>query len=205
MAAPGCGGNGGRPCTSRMTRPSTSIARDPTAPYILPRPGGWFMPTHRTDPSPLSQQFCFALYSTVHALNRVYAPLLERIGLTYPQYLVMLVLWDADDLTVKQIGEQLHLDSGTLTPVTKRLEAAGLILRARDTTDERQRRIRLTPEGRDLKRAAQDFPRMVACAADRPLEDLAALRDELTRLRDAMLRQATETTPQQTQEVLHAR
>src|SRR5258707_15515449 len=90
------------------------------------------------DPQRLDNQICFAVYSTAHALNRVYKPLLDPLGLTYPQYLVMLVLWEVDGLTVKQIGQRLRLDSGTLTPLLKRLQAAGLVRRERDASDERQ-------------------------------------------------------------------
>ena len=93
----------------------------------------------------LGNQICFAIYSTAHAFNRVYKPLLDRLGLTYPQYLVMLVLWERDGVPVKDIGERLHLDSGTLTPLLKRLEAAQLIRRTRSTADERQVLIALAP------------------------------------------------------------
>src|SRR3979411_1020092 len=86
----------------------------------------------------LGNQLCFAIYSTAHAFNRVYKPLLKRLGLTYPQYLVMLVLWEHDGLPVRDIGERLFLDSGTLTPLLKRLEAAELVKRTRSTEDERQ-------------------------------------------------------------------
>src|SRR5205807_9052080 len=86
----------------------------------------------------LDNQLCFAIYSTAHAFNRVYKPLLDKLGLTYPQYLVMLVLWERDGVSVKNIGERLFLDSGTLTPLLKRLEAAELIQRKRSTEDERQ-------------------------------------------------------------------
>jgi hypothetical protein len=89
----------------------------------------------------LSRQLCFAVYSAAHAFNRVYKPILEPLGLTYPQYLVMLVLWEQDGLTVKEIGQQLHLDSGTLTPVLKRLQALGYVQRSRDLPDERQVRV----------------------------------------------------------------
>ena len=95
----------------------------------------------------LGNQLCFAVYSTAHAFNRVYKPLLDRLGLTYPQYLVMLVLWERDDIPVKEIGDKLLLDSGTLTPLLKRLEAAGLIKRIRSRQDERQVLISLTPRG----------------------------------------------------------
>src|SRR5258707_2557654 len=94
---------------------------------------------HQTDsPLLLGNQLCFAIYSTAHAFNRVYKPLLDKLGLTYPQYLVMLVLWERDGEPVKSIGERLFLDSGTLTPLLKRLEAAGLIKRTRSTEDERR-------------------------------------------------------------------
>src|SRR5580698_1903142 len=99
----------------------------------------------------LDNQVCFAIYSTAHAFNRIYKPLLDRLGLTYPQYLVMLVLWERDDVAVKEIGERLFLDSGTLTPLLKRLEAADLIKRTRSTEDERQVLIALTAKGRALQ------------------------------------------------------
>src|SRR3989440_5629512 len=93
---------------------------------------------HATDqPLLLGNQLCFAIYSTAHAFNRFYKPLLDRLGLTYPQYLVMLVLWEEDGLPVKEIGERLFLDSGTLTPLLKRMETAGLGKRTRSTRDER--------------------------------------------------------------------
>src|SRR5881392_4037683 len=99
----------------------------------------------------LSNQICFAVYSTAHAFNRVYKPLLDRLGLTYPQYLVMLVLWERDDVAVRDIGAKLFLDSGTLTPLPKRLEAAHLVTRTRSREDERQVLIALTPQGQALK------------------------------------------------------
>ena len=107
---------------------------------------------HAADvPLLLGNQLCFAVYSTAHAFNRVYKPLLDRLGLTYPQYLVMLVLWERDGVPVKDIGERLFLDSGTLTPLLKRLEAAGLIKRTRSTEDERQVLIALTSQGQALR------------------------------------------------------
>src|ERR1700746_2946136 len=95
----------------------------------------------------LGNQLCFAIYSTTHAFNRVYKPLLDRLGLTYPQYLVMLVLWEQDGVTVKEIGDRLFLDSGTLTPLLKRLEATQLLRRCRSTQDERKVLISLSPQG----------------------------------------------------------
>src|ERR1700745_4312725 len=103
----------------------------------------------------LGNQVCFAIYSTAHAFNRVYKPLLDRLGLTYPQYLVMLVLWERDGVPLKDIGERLFLDSGTLTPLLKRLEAAQLVKRTRSTEDERQVLIALTPQGQALKDRAR--------------------------------------------------
>ncbi|MBW8902225.1 MAG: MarR family transcriptional regulator, partial [Massilia sp.] len=98
----------------------------------------------------LENQFCFALYSASHAMTKTYKPLLDRLGLTYPQYLVMLVLWEQDGILVKDIGARLFLDSGTLTPLLKRLEASGMLERNRDPLDERQVRISLSEEGRAL-------------------------------------------------------
>src|ERR1700732_2812525 len=113
----------------------------------------------------LGNQICFAIYSTALAFNRVYKPLLDRIGLTYPQYLVMLVLWERDGLPVKDIGERLHLDSGTLTPLLKRLEVAGLIKRSRSTEDERQVLIALTLQGQALREKARVVPQSILAAS----------------------------------------
>ena len=134
----------------------------------------------------LASQLCFAVYSTAHALNRVYKPLLEGLGLTYPQYLVMLILWERDGLTVSEIGERLHLDSGTLTPLLKRLEGAGLVRRARDAEDERQVRVALTPRGRALREKAKPIPAAIACAAGQSGEALQRLKGELVALRDEL-------------------
>ena len=134
----------------------------------------------------LSNQMCFAVYSTAHALNRVYKPLLDPLGLTYPQYLVMLVLWEGDGLTVKEIGQRLRLDSGTLTPLLKRLQSAGLVRRERDTNDERQVRIGLTDKGRTLREKAQAVPLDLLRATGCSLDDVQALKAELVRLRDRL-------------------
>ncbi|WP_374306773.1 MarR family winged helix-turn-helix transcriptional regulator [Methylocella sp.] len=140
------------------------------------------------EPGPrLDQQFCFALYSTLHAVNRAYAPVLAALGLTYPQYLVMLVLWEADDLPVKAIGERVFLDSGTLTPLLKRLEAGGLVTRARDSKDERQVRVRLTDAGRQLKARAREAPDALLRAMGRDADEVKPLRKELRRIRNALL------------------
>ena len=135
----------------------------------------------------LDKQFCFALYSASLAMTKTYKPLLDKLGLTYPQYLVMLVLWQEDGLLVKAIGEKLYLDSGTLTPLLKRLEASGFILRERDPDDERQVRITLTREGRALKRRAQEIPRQVLCASGQSEQAVASLRAQLALVRNSLV------------------
>jgi DNA-binding MarR family transcriptional regulator len=137
------------------------------------------------DPLSLDDQLCFALYSASRAITRAYAPLLEPLGLTYPQYLVLLVLWQRDGLAVHQLGERLVLDSGTLTPLLKRLERQGLIERRRGGDDERVVRIHLTAEGRALRARARKVPAELArcagydLASERSMRALAELRDEL--------------------------
>ena len=138
------------------------------------------------DPQLLSNQICFAVYSTAHAFNRVYKPLLDRLALTYPQYLVMLVLWERDDVPLKDIGEKLFLDSGTLTPLLKRLEAQGLIKRTRSTEDERQVLIALTPKGRALKEDARAVPQAILSNSACSVGELVAMKNELVSLRDRL-------------------
>ena len=134
----------------------------------------------------LGNQLCFAIYSTAHAFNRVYKPLLKGLGLTYPQYLVMLVLWERDGLSVKDIGERLFLDSGTLTPLLKRLEAAEFIKRTRSTEDERQVLIALTPRGQALREKARAVPQAILAASACSLTELSAMKNELIALRDRL-------------------
>jgi DNA-binding MarR family transcriptional regulator len=134
----------------------------------------------------LDNQVCFAIYSTAHAFNRVYKPLLDRLGLTYPQYLVMLVLWERDDVAVKEIGERLYLDSGTLTPLLKRLEAADLIKRTRSTEDERRVLIALTAKGRALQERARTVPQSILAASACSVSELSALKNDLVALRDQL-------------------
>ena len=134
----------------------------------------------------LASQLCFAVYSTAHALNRVYKPLLEPLALTYPQYLVMLTLWEKDDVSVKEIGARLHLDSGTLTPLLKRLEQSGLVTRRRDVVDERHVRIELTLKGRNLRARARNIPHEIFCATGSSLQDVVALKEALIGLRDRL-------------------
>jgi DNA-binding MarR family transcriptional regulator len=138
------------------------------------------------DPQRLDNQICFAVYSAAHAFNRVYKPLLDRLGLTYPQYLVMLVLWERDDVPVKDIGEKLFLDSGTLTPLLKRLEAAHLVKRTRSREDERQVLIALTPQGHALKEKARAVPQSILAASDCSVSELVAMKDEIVALRDRL-------------------
>jgi DNA-binding MarR family transcriptional regulator len=134
----------------------------------------------------LDNQICFAVYSAAHAFNRVYKPLLDRLGLTYPQYLVMLVLWERDNIPLKEIGERLFLDSGTLTPLLKRLEAAELLKRTRSTVDERQVLIELTAEGHALRDKAKAVPPSILAASACPVGELVAMKDEIAALRDRL-------------------
>ena len=134
----------------------------------------------------LSDQLCFAAYSFSHALNRAYRPLLEPLGLTYPQYLVMLVLWEADGQTVKEIGEHLRLDSGTLTPLLKRLETIGHVTRRRGREDERQVIVHLTAEGRALAEKAAAIPTALGCAMGAEWSEIVELRERLLSLRDRL-------------------
>jgi MarR family transcriptional regulator, organic hydroperoxide resistance regulator len=134
----------------------------------------------------LGNQLCFAVYSTAHAFNRAYKPLLDRLGLTYPQYIVMLVLWERDGVPVKHIGERLLLDSGTLTPLLKRLEAAELVKRTRSTEDERQVLIALTPRGQALKEKARAVPQAILAASACSVAELSAMKNELVALRDRL-------------------
>jgi len=138
------------------------------------------------DPLELDSMLCFAVYAAGHAFTRFYKPRLDAIGLTYPQYLVFLVLWEQDGLTVKALGEKLFLDSGTITPLIKRLEARGLVRRQRDAADERQVRIHLTPEGRALRDKALAVPLAVGDALDGDAEAGAAMRLSLHRLRERL-------------------
>ena len=137
-------------------------------------------------PLQLGNQLCFAVYSTAHAFNRFYKPMLDRLGLTYPQYLVMLVLWEQDGLPVKEIGERLFLDSGTLTPLLKRLEKAQLIKRTRSSEDERQVLIALTPQGRALHDKARAVPQSVLAATACSVAELSAIKNEIIALRDRL-------------------
>lgn len=143
-------------------------------------------PSPPSPPLPLDDQLCFAIYSAAHAMNRVYKPLLEPLGLTYPQYLVLLVLWQGDGIAVKDLGARLFLDSGTLTPLLKRMETAGLVARRRDSADERLVRVTLTPSGRALRDQAGAVQRAVVCASGLDPAVLSALHRDLTTLREGL-------------------
>lgn len=135
----------------------------------------------------LDRQLCFALYAASLAMTKLYKPLLEPLGLTYPQYLVMLALWEEDGLGVTQIGERLQLDSGTLTPLLKRLEAAGHVSRLRDAEDERRVRVQLTSSGRAMKARARAVPQAVARASGCGLDEITALTARLRSLRQQIV------------------
>lgn len=144
----------------------------------------------------LDQQLCFALYASSLAMTKLYKPLLEPLSLTYPQYLVMLVLWEQDGISVSTLGQRLSLDSGTLTPLLKRMETAGFVKRQRAAQDERRVDILLTPEGLALKAQAQKIPPRLACAAACSLEELSSLTRRLHELRQQLAdAELSPTTP----------
>lgn len=136
----------------------------------------------------LDSFLCFAVYSANHAFTRIYKPLLEELDLTYPQYLVMVLLWEKDDQTVGSLGERLFLESSTLTPMLKRLEAASYIARVRDKADERQVRVQLTDMGKALRQKAVEVPRGLTEATKLGADDLERLRAEVSSLRDTLLK-----------------
>lgn len=156
------------------------IARNLIVSYISVMPHSSPLPDQALQ---LDNQLCFALYSASLAMTKLYKPLLEEMGLTYPQYLALLALWEQDGLSVSELGERLFLDSGTLTPLLKRLEAAGLISRLRDAADERRVLIRLTADGRHLKARALRIPACVLQATQCDLAEVRRLTRELQSLR----------------------
>jgi len=127
----------------------------------------------------LDRQLCFALYGAANRMQRLYRPLLDALGLTYPQYLAMLALWEQSPRSVGALGEALDLDSSTLTPLLKRLEAAGLVSRTRDPQDERRVIVTLTDAGAALRDRALTVPEQIFCQVGLPLDELTALRDKL--------------------------
>ncbi|MFG3253202.1 MarR family winged helix-turn-helix transcriptional regulator [Streptomyces sp. NPDC048172] len=134
----------------------------------------------------LDQQVCFSLNAASRAFSGLYRVLLKDLGLTYPQYLVMLALWEHGEMPVKELGERLRLDSGTLSPLLKRLEGAGRVRRERSASDERSVRVRLTDEGAALRERARLVPRRIAAATDFGADEIADLRARLDRLTEAL-------------------
>ncbi|MGD1217383.1 MULTISPECIES: MarR family winged helix-turn-helix transcriptional regulator [Streptomyces] len=143
----------------------------------------------------LDEQICFSLNAASRAFGGVYRVLLKDLGLTYPQYLVMLVLWEHGEQPVKKLGEHLRLDSGTLSPLLKRLETAGLVRRERSARDERSVHVHLTEEGAALRERARVVPRRIAAATGAGLEEIRELRARLDRLTAALDSAALEETP----------
>ncbi|MEQ9345594.1 MAG: MarR family transcriptional regulator [Thalassospira sp.] len=131
----------------------------------------------------LEKFLCFSVYSASHAFNRIYKPLLDKLGLTYPQYLVMVALWQEDDQSVSSIGEKMYLESSTLTPLLKRLEGHGLVARKRDPKDERSVRVSLTADGKDLRQKAEEIPACILDATGLDLETAKRLNRDLRDLR----------------------
>ena len=146
--------------------------------------------TRKLNPTPpgvgdllqLDLQLCFALYTSSNLMGRLYRPLLEPLGLTYPQYLAMMALWETSPQTVGALGRRLSLDSGTLTPLFKRLESAGLVQRQRDLDDERRVLIALTSKGSEMRAAAADIPWTVLCQLTLTADEAVTLKSLLTRL-----------------------
>jgi MarR family transcriptional regulator, organic hydroperoxide resistance regulator len=134
----------------------------------------------------LDKQVCFALYAASRAVTQVYRPVLDALGLTYPQYLVMLVLWERGPASVKALGAALELESGTLSPLLKRLEAGGMVRRERSADDERSVVVRLTDAGAALRDRACGVPRRFVGATGMTLAELAELRQNLVRLTEAV-------------------
>ena len=137
-----------------------------------------------TPQTPITDMLCFALYSATHAMQAAYKPLLDDLGLTYPQYLVLVLLWSNDNQTVGQLGSALHLESNTLTPLLKRMEVAGHLTRYRDPDDERQVRIRLTDQGRALQQQSQRITGCIIGQSGMSLTAIADLQARITTLRD---------------------
>ena len=137
---------------------------------------------HPDDPLRLDRQVCFPLYAASNLINRLYRPVLSGLGLAYPQYLVMLALWETSPRTVGALGEALHLDSGTLTPLLKRMEAAGFVTRNRDPEDERRVQISLTDTGRALRKDALKVPETLTAGFEGDPADVEALREAVRAL-----------------------
>jgi DNA-binding MarR family transcriptional regulator len=137
-------------------------------------------------PFPLDEQLCFSLYGASIAINRAYKPLLDELGLTYPQYLALSALWEADGLTVSGIGARLALEPSTITPLVKRLETAGLVERQRSAQDERQVHVQLTQSGRELRSRTRCLAELLADRSGMASKELIELNRQVQRLRDAV-------------------
>lgn len=151
------------------------------------------MPPAANDPLPLDEQLCFSLYSTSIAINRLYKPMLDSLGLTYPQYLVLSVLWEEDGRTISAIAGRLALESSTITPLVKRLEAAGLVARRRNAVDERQVNVSLTAKGRTLRREASCLTDALLAHSGLEIPDMVALNDQVRKLRRALTSEVPST------------
>ncbi len=130
----------------------------------------------------LDNQLCFAFYACSKEIIRQYKPFLDELGLTYTQYLTMLVLWEASPISVKELGDQLYLDSGTLTPLLKKMESAGYIRRRRDSADQRSVRIHVTPKGQALREKALEIPEKIFCSTGLTFDDAVILREQIKKL-----------------------
>ncbi len=146
-----------------------------------------------SDMLPLAEFLCFATYSANNAFGRAYKPLLDKLGLTYPQYLVMVVLWEGDGQTVGAIGQKLYLESNTLTPLLKRLEAQGLVTRARAAHDERQVVVHLTEQGRALRQKGAQVPGCMFDLLGLEMDTLVRIRTDLAMLRERLAREGADT------------
>jgi DNA-binding MarR family transcriptional regulator len=151
------------------------------------------VPPAANDPLPLDEQLCFSLYSTSIAINRLYKPMLDSLGLTYPQYLVLSVLWEEDGRTISAIAGRLALESSTITPLVKRLEAAGLVARQRNAVDERQVNVSLTAKGRGLRREASCLTDSLLAHSGLEIPDMVALNDQVRKLRRALTSEVPST------------
>ena len=140
-------------------------------------------------PLQIDELLCFSVYSANHAISRLYRPLLAPLGLTYPQYLVLVALWDRDKRRVNDLGTELQLDTNTLTPLLKRMEAAELLTRKRNPEDERSLIVALTDKGRNLQDKAGEVTSCVLEAMGGDIEELSALRDRLNALRHKLEQQ----------------
>lgn len=153
---------------------------------------GGFHALNRDERLKLENQLCFAVYACAREMTKLYRPYLDELGITYTQYVALLALWEQDDITVKELGARLYLDSGTLTPLLKKLEGLQLLTRVRDPQDERNVRIRLTPQGAALKAKACEIPEKLFCATDMTEEETTALRLRLTSLLEQIHLKTTE-------------